>query len=229
MPVLAPASEILSLRKPSLVFALRASLSAVQIRSRRIYAPPKESIQRKGGPDAAYPLRSSLLLGVAERGFLPLRQRAEFMPHPCGLLTRYIHVPRPSGAAHANRQSCRFVRSKAPVLGAAYGIKPSPNLYCVGWVEAIAETQLERLPASRASDFEQKSRNKKSRAPVISTWAAREEIGVFKIRNAMATSLKCIPLPKSLRLSADCSAIYSEGPELSGAECFAVCRFFLTA
>ncbi len=50
------------------------------------FAPPKESIQRKGGPDAAYSLRSSLLNGVAERGFLPLRQRAASMPLPSGLI-----------------------------------------------------------------------------------------------------------------------------------------------
>ncbi|WP_446808693.1 hypothetical protein ACH50O_15635 [Methylomonas sp. 2BW1-5-20] len=69
------------------------------------FASPKESIQRKGDPDAAYSLRSSLLNGVAERGFQPLRQRAASMPHPFGL-----------------------IRSKAPVLGAAYGIKPSRNI-----------------------------------------------------------------------------------------------------
>jgi hypothetical protein len=69
------------------------------------FASPKESIQRKGDPDAAYFLRSSLLNGVAGRGFLPLRQRAASMPHPCGLF-----------------------RSKAAVLGAAYGKKPNPNL-----------------------------------------------------------------------------------------------------
>jgi hypothetical protein len=33
------------------------------------FASPKESIQRKGDPDAALILRSSLLNGVAERGF----------------------------------------------------------------------------------------------------------------------------------------------------------------
>ncbi|MDX8127037.1 MULTISPECIES: hypothetical protein [Methylomonas] len=98
---LGPTAEILSLRKPSLVFALRASLTAVQIRSRRICASPKESIQRKGHPDAAYSLCSSLLNGVAERGFLPLRQRDASMHRPYGLL-----------------------RSKAAVLGAVYGRKP---------------------------------------------------------------------------------------------------------
>jgi hypothetical protein len=46
---------------------------AVQIRSWRICASPKESHQRKGGPDAAYSLRSSLLSRVDRRGFLPLR------------------------------------------------------------------------------------------------------------------------------------------------------------
>ncbi|MCQ8115970.1 hypothetical protein [Methylomonas rosea] len=63
------------------------------------FAPSKESIQRKGGPDAAYFLCSSLLTGVAERGFLPLRQRDASLHRPYGLT-----LP------------------KAPVLGAAYGI-----------------------------------------------------------------------------------------------------------
>jgi hypothetical protein len=40
--------------------------------------------------------------GVAERGFLPLRQRAASLPHPCGL-----------------------IQPKAPVLGAAYGTNPN--------------------------------------------------------------------------------------------------------
>ncbi|WP_171697593.1 hypothetical protein [Methylomonas sp. ZR1] len=62
------------------------------------FAWPKESIQRKSHPNAACFLRSSLLNGVAERGFLPLRQRDASMHRPCGL-----------------------IRSKAPVLGAAYG------------------------------------------------------------------------------------------------------------
>jgi len=87
-----------------MVFALRASLSAVQIRSRRICASPKESIQRKGGPDAAYSLRSSLSSGADERGFLPLRQRAASMRRPCGLIP-----------------------PKAPILGAAYGGNPVPR------------------------------------------------------------------------------------------------------
>jgi len=63
------------------------------------FASPKESIQRKGDPNAAYSLRSSLLAGVAERGFLPLRQRDASLHRPFGLI-----LP------------------KAPVLGAAYGI-----------------------------------------------------------------------------------------------------------
>jgi hypothetical protein len=70
------------------------------------FAPPKESIQRKGGPNAAYSLRSSLLNGVAERGFLPLRQRAASLRRPYGL-----------------------IRSKAPVLGAAYGNTPRPKCH----------------------------------------------------------------------------------------------------
>jgi len=45
-------------------------------------ACPKQSIQKKRHPDAAYTLRSSLLNGVAERGFLPLRQRAASLRRP---------------------------------------------------------------------------------------------------------------------------------------------------
>jgi len=69
------------------------------------FACPKKSIQKKRHPDAALILRSSLLNGVAERGFLPLRQRAASLPHPYGLF-----------------------RSKAPVLGAAYGRTTIPGL-----------------------------------------------------------------------------------------------------
>jgi len=69
------------------------------------FACPKKSTQKKRHPDAAYSLRSSLLNGVAERGFLPLRQRAASMPHPFGQ-----------------------IRSKAPVLGAAYGKETLPQL-----------------------------------------------------------------------------------------------------
>jgi len=47
---------------------------------------------------------------------------------PSGLLTRHIPVPGPSGAAHANRLSCRFVSPKAPVLGAACGGEPTRDL-----------------------------------------------------------------------------------------------------
>ncbi|AMK77216.1 MULTISPECIES: hypothetical protein [Methylomonas] len=66
------------------------------------FAWPKKSTQKKGHPNAAYSLRSSLLVGVAERGFLPLRQRDASLHRPFGL-----------------------VPPKAPVLGAAYGEYPS--------------------------------------------------------------------------------------------------------
>jgi hypothetical protein len=62
---------------------------------------------------------------VAKRDFLSLWQRAASMQRPFGLLTRHIPVPRPLGAMHANRLSCRFVSAKAAVLGAANGIKSS--------------------------------------------------------------------------------------------------------
>ena len=66
------------------------------------FAWPKKSIQKKRHPDAACFLRSSLLAGVAERGFLPLRQRDAYLHRPFGLFP-----------------------PKAPVLGAAYGEYPS--------------------------------------------------------------------------------------------------------
>jgi hypothetical protein len=69
------------------------------------FCSAKRKYPKKRRPGCRLPLRSSLLNGVAERGFLPLRQRAASMPHPYGL-----------------------VRSKAPVLGAAYGKKPLPQL-----------------------------------------------------------------------------------------------------
>jgi len=79
------------------------------------FVSPKESIQRKGDPDAALILRSSLSTRVAERGFLPLRQRDASLHRPCGLIP-----------------------SKAPVLGAAYG----KNRRCVA--ELVSCRLLER-------------------------------------------------------------------------------------
>ncbi|CAD6877592.1 hypothetical protein [Methylomonas albis] len=94
MSGLGPTAEILSLRKPSLVFALRASLSAVQIRSRRICAWPKESIQRKGDPDAAFFLRAEAFERGCRKG-LPAPSATRCIPasplraahsvHPCTL------------------------------------------------------------------------------------------------------------------------------------------------
>ena len=92
-----PTAEVLSLRKPSLVFALTGQPLAVQIRSRRICALSKESIQRKGNPDAAYFLRSSGLNGVFRRGFPTPTKNAMF---PCIA---------PNG----------LIRPNPPVLGAA--------------------------------------------------------------------------------------------------------------
>ncbi|WP_157199390.1 hypothetical protein [Methylomonas koyamae] len=85
-----------------MVFALRASLSAVQIRSRRICASPKESIQRKGDPDAACSLRSEAFERGCRKGLPAPSKRDASLHRPYGLF-----------------------RSKAPVLGAAYGTKPS--------------------------------------------------------------------------------------------------------
>jgi hypothetical protein len=85
-----------------------------------------------GDPVAACILCSSLLclLWVFDEGCQkghpwPFWQRAASMQRPFGLLTRHISVPRPLGAMHANRLSCRFVSPKAAVLGGANGIKSS--------------------------------------------------------------------------------------------------------
>jgi hypothetical protein len=114
------------------------------------FASPKESNQRKVDPVAALILRCyenhpwfspcgpadgcsnllqanlSLSTEVDERDSCPFAN----MRHPCrnphGLLTRHIPVPRPLGAMHANRLSCRFVPPKTPVLSAAYGIESVP-------------------------------------------------------------------------------------------------------
>ncbi len=73
---LGPTAEILSLRKPSLVFALRASLSAVQIRSRRICAWSKESIQRKGHPMPRWSCAPKALNGPSGKSTQSLRGSA---------------------------------------------------------------------------------------------------------------------------------------------------------
>ncbi|MGZ5028886.1 MAG: hypothetical protein ACXV9T_17025, partial [Methylobacter sp.] len=63
------------------------------------FAPPKKSIQKKGGPVAAIHLRSSLLSRVSRRGSCPSAD----VRHPC----------RPPNG---------LLSIKAPVLGAANGI-----------------------------------------------------------------------------------------------------------
>ncbi|NOU21526.1 MAG: hypothetical protein HOO93_06995 [Methyloglobulus sp.] len=46
------------------------------------FASPKESIQRKGDPDAACFLRSVGFIGVCWKGLLSLQQRSASLPHP---------------------------------------------------------------------------------------------------------------------------------------------------
>ena len=58
----------------------------------------KESIQRKGIPDAACFLHSVVFVGGCQKGLLFLWQRAASLPHPFGLFP-----------------------TKTPVFGAAYG------------------------------------------------------------------------------------------------------------
>jgi hypothetical protein len=98
-------------RKTSLFFALRV-LTQANRQSCRFAAPageilsfasPKESIQRKGAPDA-------------DR-FQPLRQRDASLHCPCGLN-----------------------RSKAPVLGTAYGMRLAQIRFV--WLKYINKCRL---------------------------------------------------------------------------------------
>jgi hypothetical protein len=50
------------------------------------FAPPKESIQRKGGSIAAASCAPRFLSGVGREGFLPSYRRAASMPRPFGLI-----------------------------------------------------------------------------------------------------------------------------------------------
>jgi hypothetical protein len=99
-----PTASYFSLRKPSLVFALGPADGCSNLLQANL----------------------SLSTEVDERDSCPFAN----MRHPCriphGLLTRHIPVPRPAGATHANRLSCRFVPPKASVLGATYGIESVP-------------------------------------------------------------------------------------------------------
>jgi hypothetical protein len=58
-----------SLARRLILMSVRGPTTAILF-----FTCPKKSIQKKRHPDAAYSLRSSLLNGVAERGFLPLRR-----------------------------------------------------------------------------------------------------------------------------------------------------------
>jgi len=89
------------------------------------FAPPKASSQRKGGPIAAYVLRSShlcpvgYLSGDGKRGFLPLCRRAASMPHPlCPWVLRAI-PDKYSGARRGKREKARYCvtsGSKKPIF-----------------------------------------------------------------------------------------------------------------
>jgi hypothetical protein len=46
------------------------------------FASPKESVQRKGDPDAACFLHSDVFIGGCQKGLLSLWQRAASLPRP---------------------------------------------------------------------------------------------------------------------------------------------------
>jgi len=94
------------------------------------FASPKESIQRKGDPDAALILRFSLLPKVDERGSCPFVNER----HPC-------------------RSPIGPISVKAAMLGAAYGTKPSrglssnscPKAFYLTLVGCISDSVMHRI------------------------------------------------------------------------------------
>ena len=66
------------------------------------FAPPKESIQRKGGSIAASSCASLFCRGGGREGFLPSYRRAASMPRPFGLIPT---KPAMLGAANENNTS----------------------------------------------------------------------------------------------------------------------------
>ncbi|MCQ8182553.1 hypothetical protein NP603_15635 [Methylomonas sp. SURF-1] len=125
MSVLGPTAEILSLRKPSLVFALSGQPLAVQIRSKRICASPKESIQKKRHPDFALILRVAFFAGVGERGFLPLRQREASLPLPFGRIPQKNCAQDQSGIRVAAKD-IKSVPTQQSAATQKLKIKPQP-------------------------------------------------------------------------------------------------------
>ena len=75
--------------------------------------------KRKDTPMPPFSWASHFWRGFSEGASHPLGKRVTSLPHPCGPFTRYIPVPRPWGATHDNRQSCRLVSPKTAMLGAA--------------------------------------------------------------------------------------------------------------
>jgi hypothetical protein len=97
MSVLGPTAEILSAKKTIHGFRPAGQPLAVQIRSWRICAWPKESIQRKGHPHTANSCASRFCRGFFVRASQPYEKRAASLPRPFGqistkaaMLGRYV-------------------------------------------------------------------------------------------------------------------------------------------
>ncbi len=109
---------IVSLVRRLILMSVRGPTTAVLS-----FAPPKESTQRKGDPDAAYSLRSSLLNGVAERA----------IPSPsatCGIHAAPLRANpfKSSGARRGIREKSIPKVGYNPIIGWLFKIWDMPTL-----------------------------------------------------------------------------------------------------
>ena len=70
------------------------------------FAPPKESIQRKGGSIAAASFAPRFCRGIGREGFMPSYRRAASMPRPFGLIP-----PKPAVLGAANESKASLLRN----------------------------------------------------------------------------------------------------------------------
>jgi hypothetical protein len=140
--VLAPESEILSFAPPRQLL-LRCSTSCIRAvekkvskdqsagsglgRQRRTKCECQEGASQKAARCRFSPALLAFTGGCQKGRPWPSGNARLPCRAPAGRVTRHMPVPRPAGATHANRLSCRFVPAKAPVLGAANGNQSMPQ------------------------------------------------------------------------------------------------------